>query len=59
MGAIIYGFQGFAITAKYNVDPIATYLLFTLFLHVFQAVFIGIAMGLIFGEIEKKNNLSE
>ncbi len=53
VGAIIYGFQGFAIAAKYNVDPIATYLLFTLFLHVFQAVFIGIAMGLIFGEIEK------
>ncbi|WP_299881655.1 hypothetical protein [uncultured Cocleimonas sp.] len=57
--AVAYAFNGFVIAAKYNVDPILTYLVLIFILHVILAVFTGIPMGLIFGEIEKKDSYSE
>ncbi|MEB8431962.1 hypothetical protein OO007_06965 [Cocleimonas sp. KMM 6892] len=55
MGTMAYSVIGFGIAAKFQIDPILPYLMYTLMFQVFQFVFTGIALGLIYGRLENNS----
>ncbi|MBL1321575.1 MAG: hypothetical protein COA63_011020 [Methylophaga sp.] len=56
VGSIVYSVMGFAMTAKIDINPISTYLLYNLAFQFIQFVLTGAVLGLIYGKIEKHNN---
>jgi len=54
MGVLNFGSMGFGITAKYDIDPIVPFLMFTFMFQAFQFVFAGAALGFIYGRIEHR-----
>jgi len=54
MGAMVFSILGFGIAAKYDINPIAPFLISTLMFQFFQFVFTGIVLGSIYGRIEDK-----
>ncbi len=55
MGAMAFSIFGFVTAAKYDINPIAPFLFYTLMFQVFQFVFTGVALGLIYGRIDENS----
>ncbi len=51
VGAVIYSVMGFAMAAKIDINPISTFLLYSLIFQCIQFVLTGAALGLIYGKI--------
>lgn len=58
IGAVVYSVMGFAMTAKIDINPISTYLLFNLVFQSIQFVLTGAALGLIYGDIYNNKSSS-
>ena len=51
MGAVVYSVMGFAMAAKIDINPISTFLIYSLIFQLIQFVITGSALGLIYGKI--------
>lgn len=51
MGTIVYSVMGFAMAAKIDINPISTFLLYSVIFQLFQCVLTGVALGLIYGKV--------
>jgi len=43
--------MGFAMAAKIDINPISTFLLYSVIFQLFQCVLTGVALGLIYGKV--------
>jgi hypothetical protein len=50
IGAVVYSAMGFAMAAKIDINPISTFLLYSIAFQVIQFVLTGAALGMIFGK---------
>jgi len=51
MGTIVYSVMGFAMAAKIDINPISTFLLYSVIFQLLQCVLTGAALGLIYGKV--------
>lgn len=51
MGVMVYSVMGFAMAAKIDINPISTYLLYSVIFQLIQLVLTGAVLGLIYGKI--------
>ena len=54
IGAVVYSVMGFAMAAKIDINPISTFLFYSIVFQLIQFVLTGAALGLIYGYINKK-----
>ena len=54
IGAVVYSVMGFAMVAKIEINPISTFLFYSVIFQIIQFVLTGAALGLIYGDINKK-----
>jgi len=54
IGAVVYSVMGFAMAAKIDINPISTFLFYSVIFQLIQFVLTGAALGFIFGNINKK-----
>jgi len=55
MGVVVYSVMGFAMAAKININPITTFLFYSLVFQLIQFILTGAALGLIYGKISPKD----
>ncbi len=53
IGAVVYSALGFAMAAKIDINPISTFLFYSIAFQVIQFVLTGAALGLIYGRINQ------
>ena len=53
IGAVVYSVMGFAMAAKIDINPISTFLFYSVIFQLIQFVLTGTALGLIYGKINK------
>lgn len=53
IGAVVYSVMGFAMAAKIDINPISTFLLYSVIFQLIQFVLTGAALGLIYGKIDQ------
>jgi len=54
IGAVVYSVMGFAMVAKIDINPISTFLFYSVIFQLIQFALTGAALGLIFGNINKE-----
>jgi len=55
MGVVVYSVMGFAMAAKININPITTFLFYSLVFQLIQFILTGAALGLIYGKISPED----
>ena len=53
IGMVVYSVMGFAMAAKIDINPISTFLFYSLIFQCIQFVITGTALGLIYGRIHE------
>ncbi len=53
MGSVVYSVMGFAMAAKIDINPISTFLLYSLMFQFIQYVLTGTALGFIYGRVRQ------
>ena len=53
MGSVVYSVLGFAMAAKIDINPISTFLLYSLMFQFIQYVLTGAALGFIYGRVRQ------
>ncbi len=53
MGAVVYSVMGIAMAAKIDINPISTFLFYSVIFQLIQFVLTGAVLGLIYGKINK------
>jgi len=53
MGTVVYSVMGFAMAAKIDINPISTFLLYSIIFQLIQFVLTGAVLGLIYGKIKQ------
>jgi len=53
MGVVVYSVMGFAMAAKIDINPISTFLFYSVIFQLIQFVLTGAVLGLIYGKIKQ------
>lgn len=53
IGAVVYSVMGFAMAAKIDINPISTFLFYSVVFQLIQFVLTGAVLGLIYGKINQ------
>lgn len=53
MGVVVYSVMGFAMAAKIDINPISTFLFYSVVFQLIQFVLTGAVLGLIYGKINQ------
>ena len=53
MGAVVYSVMGFAMAAKIDINPISTFLFYSVVFQLIQFTVTGVVLGLIYGKVNQ------